>query len=321
MSYWLPVHSLAVPETKAIVRAFCDAFEDCSLWNGMGSDLMLVGTRNLRDAVSRARFERQWNDEKVASELIHLGFERPEQLGALFIGDAGYLRDLVGDEPPLVDDFPKRITAPTVSTERRRALFASLRDTDAARERFRTSPLIEALWPDGLREESLPYFRFQRVIDARGWHDGLRLSQLFEAVRMVLQESPLEVLAAWPLFSHFDLQRIAQELTEQGSELAEAQFHLGIRSLTLRDYAGAADHLARAQRLRSPYEVAAVTRIFALCMAGQLDDAAELARLQYARLGEDSEVIEYWSWLNATFGIDASDGARARHPRNSGAVP
>jgi spermidine synthase len=308
-TYWLPMHRRSDASALSIIGAFCGAFEDCSLWNGMGSDLMLVGTRNLQSAASRAHFERQWSDQKVATELIGLGFERPEQLGALFIGDADYLWNLVGDEPPLVDDFPKRIAAPTASAKRRRALFAALRDTDAARERFRTSPLIERLWPDALRRESLPYFRFQRLINARGWHDGPRLPQLFEEVRMVLQDSPLQVLAAWPLWSHLDLERIAQDLTEQGSDLAEAHYHLGIGSLARRDYDGAAAHLARAQSLQNPYEIAAVTRIFALCMAGRLEDAAALAREQHDRLGKDEEVLEFWSWLDATFGIDASGPA------------
>ena len=45
-TYWLPV-GRPDPGTNvnAIVRAFCDVFADCSLWNATPFDLMLAGTR------------------------------------------------------------------------------------------------------------------------------------------------------------------------------------------------------------------------------------------------------------------------------------
>lgn len=112
VTYWLPLHALSDVSTKAILRAFCDVFEDCSLWNGMGTSLMMVGTRNARGPVSEEQFTRQWSDPVVAREMKALGFERPEQLGALFIGDAEYLKGIFTDSPPLVDNYPKRIEAP-----------------------------------------------------------------------------------------------------------------------------------------------------------------------------------------------------------------
>ena len=78
--------------SKAILRAFCDVFDDCSLWNGSGTNLMMAGTRPLRPGqapVSEEQFTRQWNTPTIAEEMKRLGIERPEQLGALFIGDAG----------------------------------------------------------------------------------------------------------------------------------------------------------------------------------------------------------------------------------------
>ncbi|HEY5658200.1 MAG TPA: fused MFS/spermidine synthase, partial [Myxococcota bacterium] len=84
-TYWLPTHALSDRGARAVIRAFCDAFEDCSLWNGSGSDLMLMGTRDAAGPVTEARFAAQWRDPTVAPELATLGFERPEQLGALFI--------------------------------------------------------------------------------------------------------------------------------------------------------------------------------------------------------------------------------------------
>ena len=52
-TYWLPLSDLSDVSARAILRAFCDVFEDCSLWNGSGTNLMMVGTRNAQAARSR----------------------------------------------------------------------------------------------------------------------------------------------------------------------------------------------------------------------------------------------------------------------------
>ena len=110
-AYWLPTHTISGDVTRSVIKAFCDAFEDCSLWHGIGSELMLAGTRGATGPVSAAHFAAQWQTLPVLRELRAVGLERPEQLGALFIGDAVFLRRLTANTPPLVDDRPKRIDA------------------------------------------------------------------------------------------------------------------------------------------------------------------------------------------------------------------
>jgi spermidine synthase len=168
-TYWLPAHSLSDRATRSVLRAFCDAFADCSLWNGSGSDLMLVGTRDAAGPVTQERFAAQWRDPAVAPELSALGFERPEQLGALFIGDAEYLRELTRGAAAVVDDRPQRITAAATSQQELKRLRDELLDSDAARERFRDSALVARLWPQRLREASLAYFEWQRVLNVYLW--------------------------------------------------------------------------------------------------------------------------------------------------------
>jgi hypothetical protein len=110
VTYWLPVHSLLERDSKAIIRAFCDVFTHCSLWGGAGWDWILVGMRELRGPVTEERFARQWRDPVVGPDLRSLGIERPEQLGALFMADAGDLREMARDVPPLSDDYPRRLS-------------------------------------------------------------------------------------------------------------------------------------------------------------------------------------------------------------------
>ena len=109
LTYWLPVHSLEEDDSRAVVRAFCDAFPDCTLWAGTELDWMLAGSNGAASPVDEAVFRRQWDDPKVGPELRRLGIENPEQLGALFMADAEGLAAFAGSAEPLVDDRPQRL--------------------------------------------------------------------------------------------------------------------------------------------------------------------------------------------------------------------
>jgi spermidine synthase len=166
MSYWLPVFHLEVGDAKAIIRAFCDVFPDCSLWNGMPSDLILLGSREPRPPVSDPAA--LWRDPRVARLLADIGVEAPEQLYATFVGDGAFLAALGGDQPPLVDDFPYRI--------RQRANLASVNDgrvgwvralvaIDACAARFAGSSEMAALLPAAFRADVLPMYRYQAYLN------------------------------------------------------------------------------------------------------------------------------------------------------------
>ena len=98
-SYWLPIMNLSAATTKSLVRGFCQAFADCSLWQGSGRNFMLLGTHDAGRAgpVSAERFARAFADPAQQDELRAIGVEQPAQLGALFVGDAEYLRELTAD--------------------------------------------------------------------------------------------------------------------------------------------------------------------------------------------------------------------------------
>lgn len=110
-TYWLPVNQLWLSETKAIMRGFCRAFPDCSLWSGAGLQWMLAGTGGAHHPVPEEQFSAQWHDPIVAPELAALGFERPESLGATFLADAVTIGEWTQGAPPLDDDHPGRILA------------------------------------------------------------------------------------------------------------------------------------------------------------------------------------------------------------------
>jgi spermidine synthase len=213
VTYWLPLHELTDVSAKAIVRAFCDVFSDCSLWNATGSDLMLAGTLNAQGPVEEKRFVEQWHTAGVRDEMKALGIEQPEQLGALFIGDSLYLKKMTALTPTLTDDAPKLIEAPSESMEEEQRFSNSLRDTAAARERFAHSPLIDHLWPRELKVRSLAFFNAQKVIDAYFWRDALTPRVRLESIHFLLTKTSLALPVLWLYGSDADIQRIRADTT------------------------------------------------------------------------------------------------------------
>ena len=309
-SYWLPLHGLTDVSTKAILRAFCDAFDDCSLWNGIGTQLMMVGTRNAAGPVPEEHFLRQWRDPRVNAELQRLGLERPEQLGTLFIGGAQYLEDLTAGVPPLVDDDPKLVEAPVSSPEAADQLIASVRDVGAAQARFERSPLIARLWPESVRRASLPFFGVQEVVNAFSY--GAPPVGVPEVHRL-LTGTGLRTIVLWLMGSDPDVQQVIDAVPPAERTDPELQFHLGLRRIAERDYAAAIAPLERAEVSPQRRTEAFGLRIFALSMAGRIDEAARLARARDAEnlrargiapgSLDDTALPPFWAWMTSTFGF------------------
>ena len=314
VTYWLPIHALGEPSSLAIVRSFCEAFDDCTLWNGMGLDLMLVGTRGATGPGSAERFARQWSDPVVAGELRDLGFERPEQLGALFVGGPEYLRQITESTAPLVDDFPRRVMSYSDMTAAGSPHYFEWRDTEAARERFEADPVVARLWPSDMRAASLPWFQWQGVINdvfLATWKDDAR--GRIEAAHRLLTETPLEAPVLWLLGSDADLQRVVSEHLEGAPEAGGVTMHRAMRALSERRYDAAADLFATAAAdadgeqllLRDAHRY----RIYALCMAGRRAEATREDAATRAELGVTGPLPPYWVWLWETCEVAEVDEA------------
>ncbi len=284
-TYWLPVHNLLESDAAAILRAFCDVFADCSLWVGHDLDWMLAGTRGLRGPRDEASFSRQWQIPRVAQELRRLGFERPEQLGATFLGDAAWLRVRCGDTPPLTDDRPKRLSS-RLQTDAR-AAFGSWLEPGAARERFRDSAFVRGLWPPGLRERTLAYFQAQGLIEeaSRGAAQGF--AERLVGVDALLDQG-LGTAALWRLgVTHDQLGAVEAALT-RGRPAAPHRRTLGIAALTAGDAARAAREFAAARTLPGRDPFLAVLEAYARCRGGESLPP---------RAPADPGAREAWHWL------------------------
>jgi predicted membrane-bound spermidine synthase len=305
-TYWLPVHSLIPSDTKAIIRAYCDVFADCSLWSGAGYNWMLAGSRNADWKRDEAAFARQWSDPAVAPELRALGFERPEQLGATFIADAPSLRRTTRDVLPLVDDHPKRLDD-RGRPVRLRAVHLSWMNTDAASERFRRSAFIRRAWPEDLRQRTLAHFAYQRMIDdARGFHQAgpVHRGERVRNLHAALTSGGLHTLTLWWLgIEENQLRAMDRHLASGGSEDVHP-FRLGARSLANREFDRAAHHFGRARIAGYDAKLLLFLRLYALCMADRIAEAEATARVGLAAASLDDGDREFLDWLWRTFGFE-----------------
>ena len=161
-TYWLPAYLVLEGEALAIIRAFCDAFEDCSLWSGFHRDWILVGSRGGIAPVTPEHFSRLWRIDRPGAELRRLGIDSPAALAALFMADADALRNLTARTAPLVDDHPRRI-GPGLRAEPPRHA-AWLMDAQAGRQRLETSAWAGIL-PPSITVESRAAFRRRAIFD------------------------------------------------------------------------------------------------------------------------------------------------------------
>lgn len=232
-TYWLPAYLVLEDEALAIIRAFCEAFEDCSLWSGFHRDWILVGSRGGIAPVTREQFSRLWKLERTGSELRRLGVDSPAELAALFMADADALRELTAGTAPLVDDHPRRIGSALHSEPPRHALW--LMDAESGRRRLETSPWA-AILPSAVLAESPEAFRRRAILD-RTLFPELRGADYnyWSDIAFVLRRTGLVELPRWLLGSGAQAVAIAARRGASDPAFAPvAAEHLAIDALAHR---------------------------------------------------------------------------------------
>ncbi len=281
VSYWLPVHSLLEEDSKAILRGFCDVFEDCSLWTGAGLDWIMLGSRRGHaaaeaDPPSARHIARQFEDAVVGPEMAALGLEKKEQIGALFLADAEQIGELTAGAAPLADNFPKRLSSRVEVGDH-----TAWMDVDTTRARFEASSGIEKILPADLREAALAFFEAQGYINA---HFGVRPldassaagSQLPTAHRF-MDEEGLKTLPLWLLEADYDIVRAARNAASGQYRMPLLHYERGVWALVSGDWVAAEKYFGRAAKLASPGPYLGL-RAYAFCRAGNFAAGRRFAK-------------------------------------------
>lgn len=273
-TYWLPVQQLSLSDGKAITAAFCAAFPDCSLWTGIGPELMLAGSHD-GQPVTDAGLRALWGDPLAGAGLRAIGLPTPEQLGTTFVADAEQLKPWLGDTQPVEDAHPYRLSP--AFQERFDLGWWELANPEACQARFATSAWVRRTWPAALREATLA--RFPREAAALRLHwtfYRVGAIALADAVSL-LGDGPARTSLLWSTGWTPDIEAAARQAHLEGVRPPDADVTLGVVALADGDFAMAEQHLRRAQpHLRQ--EQLAQWRVIAAAMAGDQARAQGLLR-------------------------------------------
>lgn len=302
VTYWFPAHQLPARDGLALLRAFCNVFDDCSLWEGSTLDWVLLGTNHASGPVSMERFRRQWRDVVVGPELVALGFETPEQLGALFMYDADDLRALTRGTAPVTDDYPKQLSAASVSWTDQVDFYRPWMDARRARERFLRSALIARLWPALLREASIDDFDTQDLINAH-FLDGVRdpIDNL-QVVHGLLTNTTLRTLPLWRFNGSKNEERALSAALALGQRTPEIDYRLAVQALVDRNYGQAETHFSALPHGGANEREVLYTRLYVLCMSGRFEDAKQLMAAHGIFAAGTPTDQRFLRFLSAAFG-------------------
>jgi len=232
--------------------------------------------------------------------LRAVGIEQPEQVAALFLADAPFLKAWSGNVPPVVDNWPSRMPRKfTVWEDSVPAEYAALMDEVSARRLFERSEFIGKMWPAGFRKASLPYFAYQRM--ARNYLIYQKTPLRMGMLHRLLTETSLETLPLWLVGSDERRVQIARGLVASGRSGSRIDSELAVASLARRDYADAVDIFDRLPKQKE-YSLGSYLGLYALCMDGRVDEARERASGMPA--SNDSAILSYWRFMQATFGVE-----------------
>ncbi len=301
-TYWLPAYLLLEGEAMSIIRAFCDAFEDCSLWSGLNRDWILAGSRGGLAPVSRQNFSRLWALPGPRRELRRIGIDRPEQLVGQFMADAGALRGLTAQDAPLEDDYPRRVRS-ALFAEPATPRYTWLMDAERGRERLDASPWAARVLPKALVRDSRLGFRRRAILEAASYPELQRPGYNFWSdVAELVRHTELVDLPRWLLGSGATVAEIAARAGPADPLAAE---HLAVNALATRQRPDA--NVDRSRFLALTPKAQVVT-VFHHCLAGQRLQARELMEWLSAELRSQAFYRSFASWADRECAGPATPG-------------
>lgn len=270
-SYWLPVDQLTPNSARAITAAFCNAFRGrCALAAGSHYNWILIG---LRDA---AAFNQAIWDQHTALYLLRRsGVESPAMLWTSLLADGDQLAKWIGQQPPLSDLHPGRLSNRGPDAAELLGL-ANWAAPSAARQRFLTSTWVAGVLDETRRGAVAARWDWQPIVN--GFVRDAPIALLDG-----LLDTDLITPVLWSLGSGWGKQRIAAEAEVPTDSPAAGirAYHLGVGELARRDPAAA--QVLFLDALAADVPRARELATYAACRAGDARTAARIAGpAQYA---------------------------------------
>src|SRR6266498_2930062 len=300
-TFWLPMNQLKVEESKAILRAFHNAFPNALVWASADQQWIMMGIKGPGRRVNEEELRRLWSQPAAAGpDLRRIGVESPQQLAALFLMDGEEIDRITGDVAPLTDNYPKRLTDVVWNEQANLDFTSTYMDASSAVYRFVWSPIINRIWPETPDESLKSFFS---VREMRYFSETVGGNELAE-LDLYLRHSQLRIPVLELLGSDGLRLAIAERVAKKSQPPPlEAMQDLVAGALARRDINGAIRLLENkkdrgALSLNDTYLLT-----YLYCLNGDVDKAETLAATNAAAIKKDSFLDWLWGKLQSEFGF------------------
>jgi spermidine synthase len=302
-TFWLPIYQLNVGEAKAILLAFHDAFPNTIVWSSSDEEWIMMGIKGAPRKIDNRQFRKFWQFGSSRDDLARIGVEVPEQLAAFFVMDGDEIDRIARLSKvmiePLTDFFPKRLGDITAEDPAIHEFTGEYMQAEWAARRFRSSRLIEEMFPDEIITAVLePFFviremRYRARLHETNWlaelDIHLRGSRLREPVLETLDTNSFRVALA---------EKVAANLQTPSSELLP---DLTADALARRDYHKAIQLLEdkRTRGAANRNDILLLTYLY--CLNSDVGDAESVAK----STNDPQHPFVKWLWgkLQAEYGF------------------
>jgi hypothetical protein len=301
-TFWLPINQLRVEETKAILRAFHNAFSNASVWSSADEEWIMMGINGPGRSVSEEDMRRLWH-EPTGQDLRRIGVEVPQQLAALFLMDGQEIDRISSDVAPLTDNYPKRLTDAPWDDEANFRFATNYMDPSSAAERFLWSPVINRSWPEALSPAVAGLKSFFAVRETRFLSENIGSNKLAE-LDLYLRGSRLRTPVLEVLGSDESRLAIAERVAKKSqTPPLETLPDLIAGALARRDIDGAVQVLED-EKARGTFDLNDTLLLtYLYCLNGSVGKAEALAANNARAIKKDGLVDWLWGKLQTDFGF------------------
>jgi predicted membrane-bound spermidine synthase len=299
-SFWLPLYQLTENETKAILRAFHNAFPNASLWATSDLEWIMIGMKPPLRKPDEELARALWTDPGSRADLLRIGLEVPEQMRALFVMDAEEIDRITQGVEPLTDFYPKRLTEAQPDLNAAYRFGYGYLESSGAQQRFFASSFIRKIWPNERKELLEPLFLFRET----RYRSEMSGSNWLAELDLYLRHSSLRTpVLAVQNSDEFRL-ALAERLTVDPNAFPpDARHDLLAGALAGRDLE-AAIRLLESEKDRgfvNSNDLFLLTYLY--CLNGSVEKAETLAAANAASIRKDWFVDWLWRELQAEFGF------------------
>lgn len=302
-TFWLPINQLKVEETKAILRAFHNAFPNALVWGAADQEWIMMGINGPGLRATEDELRQLWNDPKTGADLRMIGIEVPQQMGALFLMDGDEIDRITQNVAPLTDAYPKRLTDQSWDDEANHRFALNYMTAPAAVQRFTQSSAINRIWPETLNPAAAEMESFFTIRQTRYLSETIGSNKVAE-LDLYLRHSRLRIPVLEVLESDALRVSIAQRIANNSATPPlEVTPDLIAAALAQRNVDRAIGLLEN-EKDRGVLSVEGTLLLaYLYCLNGSVDKAETLIAANAATIKKDSFTDWLWQKLRADFGF------------------